>query len=162
MDRNEHAPRPKITEVCTDQAEVLALAVTRFIAAGYMTQDVSCWDAGHQCAEEALGYVDGPRLVAAMAGVMRALRVERHGPWQFMPATCCRVTQDEVTLLTALAQARIADPSTLATSMRVLSGRDEAPRLTAALKAAAETLQSLGPSRATPPSVRPAMLTTLH
>jgi hypothetical protein len=46
MDRIEHAPLPKLTEVCTDEAEVLALTITRFIAAGYMTQDVACWDAG--------------------------------------------------------------------------------------------------------------------
>jgi hypothetical protein len=162
MDRIEHAPLPKLTEVCTDEAEVLALTITRFIAAGYMTQDVACWDAGHQCAEEALGFVNGPQLVAAMAGVMRALRVERQGPWQFMPATCCRVTQDEVSLLTALTQARVADATALATSMRVLTGQDEAPRLTAALRAAAETLQCLGPSLAAASSPRPTMPTTLH
>jgi hypothetical protein len=84
------------------------------------------------------------------------------GPWQFMPATCCRVTQDEVGLLTALAQARVADATALATSMRVLAGQDEAPRLTAALKAAAETLQRLGPSLAAASSLPPAMPTTLH
>ncbi|MXQ14229.1 hypothetical protein [Microvirga makkahensis] len=161
MDRQKHAPLPKLTEVCTDQAEVLALTITRFIAAGYMTQDAACWDAGHQCAEEALGYVDGPRLVAAMAGVMRALRVERQQPWHSMPASCCRTTRDEIELMAALSQARIANTTALATSMQILTGQDEAPRLTTALRVAAETLASLGPPLTVPPT-RSAVPTILH
>ena len=34
---------PTVAEACADEAQVLALAITRFIAAGYMTQDVACW-----------------------------------------------------------------------------------------------------------------------
>jgi len=40
-----------VAEVCADEAQMLALSITRFLAAGCMTQDVACWDAGCQCAE---------------------------------------------------------------------------------------------------------------
>src|SRR3954454_3266186 len=93
-----HDQLPTVSEACAHEAQVLALSITRFIAAGYMTQDVACWDAGCQCAEEVLEPVEAHRLVAAIIGVMRALRSERQQPWQFMPATCSRVTRDEVGL----------------------------------------------------------------
>ena len=136
---------PTVAEACADEAQVLALAITRFIAAGYMTQDVACWDAGCQCAEEVLGPGTAPCLVATMIGLMRALRAERKHPWQFMPATCCRVTRDEISLLSALDHAQGPDQGGLAAATRVLTGLDEAPRLTAALKAAAEMLESVRP-----------------
>src|SRR3954451_685771 len=117
-----HDQLPTVAEACANEAQVLALAITRFIAAGYMTQDVACWDAGCQCAEEALGPAHAPRLVAAMIGVMRALRTERKQPWQFMPATCCRVTRDEIDLLRALSHARGSDRSAHAAAARGLTG----------------------------------------
>src|SRR5215217_5041437 len=111
-----HDQLPTVAEACANEAQVLALSVTRFIAAGYMTQDVACWDAGCQRAGEVLGPVNAPRLVAAMIGVMRALRAERKQPWQFMPATCCRVTRDEISLLRALCDAQGTDRIALANS----------------------------------------------
>ncbi len=143
MDRTDHACLSKLTETCTDQVEVLALSVTRFIAAGYMTGDVACWDAGHACAEEMLGPAEGPRLVAAMASVMRALRAEREEPWQFMPATCCRVTRDEVSLIQAFGLARRGEHDALTAASARITGRPTAPRLAAALVIAAEMLEAL-------------------
>src|SRR3954468_1112265 len=58
---NTHGRMPNVAEVCADEAQMLALSITRFIAAGYMTQDVACWDAGRQCAEEVLGPAHAPR-----------------------------------------------------------------------------------------------------
>src|SRR3954470_19061622 len=84
-----HDQLPTVSEACAHEAQVLALSITRFIAAGYMTQDVACWDAGCQCAEEVLGPAHAPRLVAALIGVMRALRTERKQPWQ----TVCSLLQ---------------------------------------------------------------------
>src|SRR4051794_3525225 len=93
--KGTHGQPPTGAEVCTDEMQVLALSITRFIATGYMTQHVTCWDAECQCAEDVLGPMNGPRLVAALIGVMRARQTERQQPWQFKPATCCRVTRDE-------------------------------------------------------------------
>ena len=117
-----HDQLPTVAEVCAHEAQVLALSITRFIAAGYMTQDVACWDAACQCAEEVLGPAHAPRLVAALIGVMRALRTERKQPWQFMTATCCRVTRDEIDLLRALSHARGSDRSARAAATRDLTG----------------------------------------
>jgi hypothetical protein len=161
MNRNQQVHRPKVTGVCTDEIQILALTVTRFIAAGYMTQDVACWDAGHQRAEEALGYVNGPRLIAAMTGIMRALRAERQQPWQFMPATCCRVTSDEVSLINALAQAGGADPAPFAPVFQTLTGQNEAPRLAHALKVAAQALEDFKPALASSRS-RQVMTAIVH
>ena len=142
-----HARMPLITEACRDNAEVLALSVLRFVAAGYMTSDVACWDAAHDGAERLLGPIDGPRLVAAMTGVMRAIRVERQGDWRFMPATCCRVTEDERSLVALVAAAR--DGATSAQALRdaaaVAIGRPAAPRLVTAAREAGDVLNRIEP-----------------
>jgi hypothetical protein len=162
MDRTDHARLPKLAETCTDGAEVLALSVTRFIADGYMTGDVACWDAGHACAEEILGPAEGPRFVAAMASIMRALRAEREAPWQFIPATCRCVTRDEVSLIHALGLARRGEHDALTVACDTLAGRPTAPRLAAAFVIAAEMLDTLKRllDCADPP--RPAEPSTLH
>jgi hypothetical protein len=136
---------PDLAEICHDGAERLALSVSRFIAAGYMTSDAACWDAAHACAEEVLGPVAGPRLVAAMASVMRALRVERFEPWSFMPAPCCRATGNEADLVAALQCARRGTPDALCEAACRLTGAQDAPRLAAVLKSAADILDSLAP-----------------
>jgi hypothetical protein len=148
--------RPLLTAVCADQAEVLALSLTRFIAAGSMTADAACWDAAHACAEECLGWVAGPRLVAALAGVMRAIQVERQAPWSFMPASCCRITDDEADLIAALQRARRLDRHALGEVSRRVAGTEAAPRLVAALEAAAETLEAAAPLLAVAPAHRSA------
>lgn len=53
------------------------MSIGRFIAAGYMTGDVACWDAGYDQAEHVLGPIEGSRLVASIACVILALRAER-------------------------------------------------------------------------------------
>jgi hypothetical protein len=146
---------PLLTAACADQAEVLALSVTRFIAAGYMTADAACWDAAHSCAEEVLGAVAGPRLVAACAGVMRAIKAERSQPWTFMPASCCRITQHEADLVAALQLARQQDRPALHATCQRIAGADTAPRLATALEAAAATLDDIAPALAAEFPARP-------
>ena len=162
MDRTDHLRLPMRAETCTDEAEVLALAVIRFIAAGYMTGDVACWDAGHACAEEMLGPAEGPRLVATMASVMRALRAEREQPWQFMPATCCRVTRDEASLIQAFGLARRGKHDALTAASARITGRPTAPRLAAALVIAAEMLDTLQSLLGCAEPPRTAEHSTLH
>lgn len=164
MDRTDHARLPMVAETCIDEAEVLALSVTRFIAAGYMTGDVACWDAGHACAEEMLGPAEGPRLVAVMASIMRALRAEREAPWQFLPATCCRVimTRDEVSLIQAFGLARRGEHDALTVACAMLAGRPTAPHLAAALVIAAERLDALQSLLGCADPPRAAEHSTLH
>jgi hypothetical protein len=143
----QHDRMPLITEACRDDAEVLALSVLRFVAAGYMTSDVACWDAAHDGAERLLGPIDGPRLVAAMTGVMRAIRVERQGDWRFMPATCCRVTEDEKSLIAVVSTARDGGtpPELLRDAAALAIGEPAAPRLVAAAREAGSLLNRIEP-----------------
>jgi hypothetical protein len=150
MCRKDHDKLPRLTEICADDAEVLALSVLRFVAAGYMTSDVACWDAAYDGAERLLGVMEGPPLVAAMTRVMRAIRSERQRDWHFMPATCCRVTEDEHQLIALLASARRRHQAEVMARAARLTGLSDAPRLTAAVSAAAEMLD------ATQPRLRPA------
>jgi hypothetical protein len=141
MDRRKHDGLPTVNEVCPDDAAVLALSVTRFIAAGYMTGDVACWDAAYDGAERVLGDVEAPAFVAAMIGLMRAIRSERADDWLFMPATCCRVTPHEEDLMALLGSARSAAGRGLSLETAQLAGVVNAPRLTGAARIAAELIQ---------------------
>jgi hypothetical protein len=140
MDQDDCTALPKLADVCRDDIEILAMSISRFIAAGYMTSDVACWDAGHDLAERKLGPIAGPRLVASMASVIRALRAERIEPWHFMPANCCRVTRDELELVKLLSLGRTGSKTLINAAAR-LTGRT-AQRLVEAVLAATEALNA--------------------
>lgn len=144
MDRIQHDRLPLVTDVCTHDAAVLALSVARFVAAGYMTGDVACWDAAYDGAEQVLGEARGQRFVAAMTGIMRALRRERAADWTFMPASCCRVTVPEQDLVRLIELARSGSREAVAVAAGRLAG-GPASRLTAAVMVAADLLTALGP-----------------
>jgi hypothetical protein len=140
----QHARAPRVAEICTDDIDVLALSVVRFVASGYMTGDVACWDAAHDGAERLLGPAGGGEVVAALVGVMRAIRRERREDWRFMPATCCRVTADERALVDLLAQGRRGGWDAVLEGADRLAG-GPAPGLVAAIRHAVGAL-----GRATP------------
>lgn len=131
-----------VSEACRDEAEILALSVARFVASGYMTGDVACWEAAFNGAEELLGSHEGGRFVAGMVGIVRALRAEHAGDWSFMPASCCRLTGHECALVALIGRGRRGAWDEVAHEAAVLAGREKAPRLTAAVCAAAETLDA--------------------
>ncbi|MFD0937865.1 hypothetical protein ACFQ12_22120, partial [Methylobacterium trifolii] len=124
-----HDRMPKVTEVCGDDADVLALSVVRFVAAGYMTWDVACWDAAFEGAEKLLGSDEGCRFVSCVVGIVRALRAEREDEWSFMPATCCRVTGHECALVALLGRGRRRLWDEVGRGAAEITGRAEAPRL---------------------------------
>jgi len=113
---------PQLKAVCADEAEILAMAIVRFIAAAAMTSDSACWDAAHDHADMHLGHHEGAVFVGAMAGLVRAVRIERTITWRFLPATCCRLTEDETDLARLLQAARARRENDL---------RDIARRITA-------------------------------
>lgn len=134
---------PKIEDVCQDELEALAIAIGRFIIAGYVTGDVACWDAGHDRAETMLGFIDGPRFVASIAAVIRALRGERDKPWRFMPANCCRLTPDELDLVKLLAVGRLGDRDAVVEGAIRLTGSRSVARLVTTVLSAGEVLCGL-------------------
>ncbi len=137
MTRCRHDLLPLVSEACADDAAILALSVTRSVAAGYMTGDVACWDAAYAGAEAVLGDEEGPAFVAALTGVMRAIRAEREADWSFLPATCCRVTAHEGELLALLELARSGDARAVPEAAARLAGVPDAPRLARAAHRAA-------------------------
>lgn len=161
MCKQNCATLPKLREVCADEGEIFALAISRFVAAGYMTGDVACWDAAHDRAEQKLGLIEGPRLVASLAAVMRALRSERSEPWHFMPASCCRVTGDETELLGLIALARRSDQDGVLSAAARLAG-SPAPRLAATARVAGEALNMVQEALALQAPRRPTPLATVH
>jgi hypothetical protein len=143
MNQQDCTALPRIEDVCQDEIEMLAISIGRFITAGYMTGDVACWDAGHDRAETLLGFIDGPRLVASIAAVIRALRGERDKPWHFMPANCCRLTPDELGLVKLLAVGRLGDRDAVVEGAIRLTGSRSVARLVTTVLSAGEVLCGL-------------------
>jgi hypothetical protein len=133
----------RMADICADDAEVLALSILRFVAAGYMTSDVACWDAAYDTAERVLGPVEGPQLVAAMTALVRAIRRERDGDWCFMPATCCRATADELQLIGLIGSARRGLHAEVREKAEALTGGQPASRLCESTVAAADRLNAV-------------------
>ena len=146
----QHNGLMHVTDVCADPAEALALSITRFLAAGYSTGDVACWDAAYSGAEQLLGAEPGGRLVAGLIGLVRALRTERVGGWTYMPVTCCRVTTDEQAMMRLITLARFGDAELVSQAAADVAGLQAAPSTTAAahvLGAVIEDIASALPAR---------------
>ncbi len=151
-----HAAMPRVTEVCGDDADVLALSVVRFVAAGYMTSDVACWDAAFDGAERLLGVEAGSRFVACAVAIVRALRAERDGDWSFMPATCCRATGHECALVALIGRGRRHLWDEVAREAAEIAGREAAPRLVEAVRVAVAAIDAAAERLGSAPQGRPA------
>ncbi len=132
----------RVADICGDEADILALSVARFVAAGYMTSDVACWNAAFDGAEQLLGPTEGCRFVACVVAIIRALRAERDGDWSFMPASCCRVTGHECALVTLINRGVSASGRIWRRPPPRFTGREAAPRLVAAVRAAVGPLDA--------------------
>ena len=150
---SDRAALQRVVDVCGDEAEILALSVARFVAAGYMTSDVACWNAAFDGAEQLLGPAEGCRFVACVVAIIRALRAEREEDWSFMPASCCRVTGHECALVNLINRGRRRLWSDLEEAAAEITGRDAAPRLVAAVRAAVDPLDAAA-ERLAPASCR--------
>ena len=137
-----HMAMQRVVDVCGDEADILALSVARFVAAGYMTSDVACWNAAFDGAEQLLGPAEGCRFVACVVAIVRALRAEREGDWSFKPASCCRVTGHECALVALIGRGRRRLWANLEEAAAEITGREAAPRLVAAVRAAVATLDA--------------------
>ena len=146
---------PQLKAVCADEAEILALAVIRFIASGAMTSDAACWDAAFDHADAHLGHHQGAAFVGAMASLMRAVRIERTETWRFLPATCCRVTEDEMDLVALISAARGRRFDELWSIARLITSAHHPVRLMESARQAATAIEvargGLAPARSAPP-----------
>ena len=124
---SDHRALRRVADVCGDEADILALSVARFVAAGYMTSDVACWNAAFDGAEQLLGATEGCRFVACVVAIVRALRAEREDDWSFMPASCCRVTGHECALVNLINRGRRRLWTDLEEAAAELTGREADP-----------------------------------
>jgi hypothetical protein len=99
--------------MCRDMRSVLLLSLARFIGAAYATGDAQCWEAAHQCAEDAAGAIDGPVFVARAASLVRTIRRCNARDIVFWPSSCARLSNDEARLMILIETARGADLLTL-------------------------------------------------
>lgn len=152
---------PQLKDVCADEAEILAVAVVRYIASGAMTSDAACWDAAFDHADAHLGHHEGAAFVGAMASLMRAIRIERSVTWRFLPANCCRLTEDEVDLVALVSAARGRRFEELRSIARLITSAAYPERLMESARQAAMAIE-VARLRLEPSKGAPAMAGTLH
>jgi hypothetical protein len=99
----------QLGSVCRDKHSVLLLSLVRFIGAAYATGDAQCWEAAHQCAEEAAGAFLGPMLVARAASLVRTIRRCVARDIVYWPSSCARLSNDEASLMMLIETARGPD-----------------------------------------------------
>lgn len=93
--------------------ENLTLDVFRCVCDVYATASAQPWEIAIKFAEEQLGPVDGPLLVARVTAFLRALRKERAVGFSYLSAGCQHVSPDELTVTGLLKAARNGDRSAL-------------------------------------------------
>jgi len=100
---------PLQSELGFSAIENVTLDVFRCICDVYATASAQCWEVAIRFAEEQLGAVDGPLLVARVTALMRALRQERGTGFSYLSVGCRHVSPDELTITGLLKAARTGD-----------------------------------------------------
>jgi hypothetical protein len=102
--RDAEAPGQRV-----DRFAILFLSLARFVGAAYATDEAGCWEAAHQCADAAVGPIDGPLFVARAAALVRAIRRYHDQDFAYWPPSCNRLSNDEARLMRLIEAARGAD-----------------------------------------------------
>ena len=89
--------------------ENITLDVFRCICDVYATASAQPWEMAVRLAEEQLGAIDGPLLVARVTALLRALRQERGVGFSYLSVGCQHVSPDELTVTGLLKSARVGD-----------------------------------------------------
>jgi hypothetical protein len=125
--------------------EQRALDLARLILDMHRNGAQPSWMTAIDLAESAEGPFEGPYLLARITALVRALLVEREGPYAYMSAGCMVVSSDEQALMRVIRLARTGPFSELKTAAQKLAGRDHVCRL---LASAASLVQPDGVRRA--------------
>jgi hypothetical protein len=116
----------------------------RFVFVGFCTGRVDAWDSGCEAAVSSLGHDAGSTFFGQILAIGRAVRIERIGTFNFLPATCAHISENEVTLLAALQAARSPDRLHLDRALFDLANQLEQTRLISSLTGLAGMLNKLG------------------
>jgi acyl CoA:acetate/3-ketoacid CoA transferase alpha subunit len=85
---------PLLAETCETTDDILAICVLRFVLAGYCHDKMQCFDAAIDAAASIHGEQLGLALMTRAVAVVRALRADRNGNFRYLPANCCRISED--------------------------------------------------------------------
>ncbi len=152
---------PLLTDVCETEDDVLAICILRFVLAGYCHDRAQCFDAAVDAAAAVRGEQYGLTLMTRAMGVVRALKAERNGNFCYLPANCCRISEDEQELVAAMIAMRSEDPVTMADAVTCLGCGEHAPRIMQAVWAFSMTAHTL-PEVVAEAAVQAAPRSTLH
>lgn len=113
--------------------ERLALDVVRLVCASLAIGEARHWERAHELAEDCLGLIDGPSLVARGATMLRAVKRDRKEPFEFLSAECpdCReyITRCEAQLMALVRLGRNGPSALLERRAARFAGGDAAPRI---------------------------------
>jgi hypothetical protein len=130
---------PLLAQTCQTENDILAICVLRFVLAGYCHDRMQCFDAAIDAAASIHGEHFGLAIMTRAVAVVRALRAERNGNFRYLPANCCRISEDEQELVDAMNAVRGNDQFRIASAITTLSRCDHAPRIYQAVFAFAAT-----------------------
>ncbi len=134
---------PLLAEICETADDILAMCVLRFVLAGYCHNRAQCFDAAVDAAAAVHGEQYGLTLMTRAMAVVRALRSERNGDFRYLPANCCRISEDEQELVAAMIAVRSENPLTMADAITSLGRSEHAPRIMQAVWAFSMTAHTL-------------------
>jgi hypothetical protein len=89
--------------------ETVTLDVFRCVCDVYSTASAEPWEGAVRLAEQQLGAIDGPLLVARVTALLRALRQERGTGFSYLSLGCQHVSPDELTVTALIKSARVGD-----------------------------------------------------
>jgi hypothetical protein len=87
--------------------EEVCLDVVRELLSMYMTADAQHWHSALEFVEMHLGDTSSAQFVAQATNFVRALRIERSCPFNFLTFGCKHITSDELAMMSALQAARL-------------------------------------------------------
>lgn len=101
--------------------ENVTLDVVRLICLSFATGEADHYSAAYDHAELYFGATDGPELVARATALVRAVRSERKGSFNFLSSHCRHICDDELAMLTVVKSARLKGRDSLNEIARFLS-----------------------------------------
>jgi hypothetical protein len=156
---------PSMSGFVSSAVEATTLDLIRHVGLVYATGEGAHWDACLARSASRHGSLHGAALAARATALMRAVRSERRGRFNFMMPGCCHVTADEVALLGVIAKGRCAEDWRLRTAAATFAGTSACPQLAAAARALSDLqkiIESIGSKSIADTSGEPVRLPVLH
>lgn len=113
-------------------ASALVMTVCRCAMAGFSLGDAACWDIGWQALASEMSLAQARGLFGEFHHFVRTLRLAAERPLDWRPATCSRLSSDEVRMLRMIEAAQCRDRLSLIEAAQSLVSDEVSPSLEAA------------------------------